>query len=994
MKNKSKDDFLLEYRPKYTEFRYLMQQRITKVLLVSSIYDSFIIEEDARLSDQIFEEFHNLNLRTLPQISRASSVDQALRMLKEDEDYDLVITMRHLGAVDPWKFAEEVKNDFDIPVILLLDNTADLQYITTKQGEEEVIDNVFVWNGNPTVFVAMIKLLEDRMNVDQDIEEGDVRVIIIVEDSVRFGSLYLPVLYTEIMRQTHCLIKEGGNDYHSLLKMRSRPKILLATTYEEAMHDYKKYKDHLLGLITDIKFPRDGKINDQAGFDLVHAIRDEAPTLPIMIQSSREANREQAERLQSYFVNKNDRSLINDLQTFMLDYMGFGSFTFRLPNDEIVGVANDLFELRGVVEEIPLRSFVYHARNDHFSGWLAARGEFAMARELKPRKVYQYDDHEELRQLILSSIDEILQDRLGLIVDFERHNYHPDSRFVRLRPGSLGGKGRGLAFLLFLRNSFNAGFRKEFPNINIQIPRTYVIGTDAFEQFMQNNNLYDFVFSGATDEVIKERFIHAHMPESLWHDLHFIFENFETPLAVRSSNIFEDSLYRPFAGVFATYMIPNCYPDVGERVGQLVNAIKLVYASTYFQEASSYAETLGISLAESRMAVVIQEVVGTQHGNRFYPDYSGVASSHNYYPLGERLRSEDPIAYLALGLGKTVVDGELSRRFSPKYPDINLYSHAQERIKESQRNFYAVNRACQKIDLKKAEETFLERFGLREAIQDGTLTKIADTYRPHDGTFSSGYWNSEDGYPIITFDRQLKYNTFPVAKIINRVLSLGEKAMGIPVEIEFAGNFSEDGQQKPTFSLLQIRPFVEYEENLQGGKDYRPEELVAFSTKISGNRAIDDIQDIVYIKPEQFDSTKTPAIALEVDQINKKLRDAKRPYILIGPGRWGTRDPHVGIPVAWSHINAARVIMEADLPTFKVDHSQGSHFFHNLISAGIPYLCVEHGTETDFVDWVWLDSLNAVEETTYLRHVQTDTPFLVIVNGKEHRGQIVKPGRN
>ncbi len=984
-----KDNFLLEYSPKYSAYRFLMQERVNEVLLVSSIYDSFIIEEDARLSDQIFEEFHNLNLRTLPHISRASTVGQALKLLREQE-FDLVITMRHLGDVNPWKFAADVKQLRDIPVFLLLNNATDLQYLRSDQTGS--IDKVFVWNGNSTVFVAMIKLLEDRKNVDHDTEEGDVRVIIVVEDSVRFYSLYLPALYTEIMRQTHCLIHEGGHDYHSLLQMRSRPKILLASTYEQAIHDYQKYKDHLLGIITDIKFPRDGVLDEEAGFDLVRTIRADAPTLPIMLQSSDESNRERAENLSGHFVNKNDRALIHELRSFMLGYMGFGSFTFRLPNDEIVGVANSLFELHEVIEAIPIESLVYHAGNDHFSGWLAARGEFATARELKPQKVSDFDDPEDLRQAILAPIDLLLQERMGIIVDFDRQSFHPATRFVRLRPGSLGGKGRGIAFLLFLRSSFSAGFHKEFPDISIEIPKTYVIGTEEFEQFMQQNNLYDIAFSDVSDETIKERFVNARISETLRDDLKFIFESMDRPLAVRSSSIFEDSLYQPFAGVFATYMIPNCHPDVDVRIDQLVDAIKLVYASTYFKLARSYAETMGMSLAASRMAVVIQEVVGEQHGNRFYPNYAGVASSYNYYPLGDRLQPEDRIAYLVLGLGKAVVEGGLARRFSPKHPEINIFSSAAEKIKGTQRNFYAITRTHQpKIDLKKSENTFINKYNLRDAIQDGTLREIADTYQHIDDTFSSGFWDHQEGYPVITFDRQLKYGTFPLAQVINRVLILGEKAMGCPVEIEFAGNFSKGDNGKPTFALLQLRPFMEHEETLREEVDVDRKDLFVYSTEISGNRLLDDIRDIVYVKPEDFDSIKTRTMAEEAKGINKKLLRENRPYILIGPGRWGTCDYHVGIPVDWTAINGARVIMEVDFPDFKVDHSQGSHFFHNITSAGIPYFYVKDGSESNFLDWEWLEGLELIEETPHFKHVRADSPLFVVVNGKKRQGQIVKP---
>jgi CheY-like chemotaxis protein len=991
-KSSSADNYQLQYRPKYQNYRYLMQNRINNILLVSSTYDSFIIEEDARLSDQIFEEFHNLNLRTLPHIFRATSVTRALEML-EDRQFDLVITMRRLGEINPLKFAEQVKAIQDIPVVLLLNNSSELQYLPGKALENSQIDHTFVWNGNSTVFVAIIKLLEDRMNVDADIQIGDIRVIIVVEDSIRFYSLYLPVLYSEIMIQTQRLISEGANDYLSLLQMRSRPKILLARTYEEAWDYYYRYQDHMLGLISDIRFPKEGKLVEDAGFDLVEKIRSESPTLPIMMQSSDENNRDQSEKLKSFFVNKNSNSLLQDLRTFMMEYMGFGCFTFRTPDETVVGMADTLFELREELEKIPLESFIYHAQNDHFSGWLAARGEFSVARQLKPRKVSEFENKEDLRQLILTSVEEILQERMGIIVNFDRDNYHPHSRFIRLRPGSLGGKGRGLAFLLFLRSSFAEGFRKEFPEVDIQVPKTVVIGTDEFDQFMQENDLYAYVAEGHSDQEIKERFLAGRIAGALWEDLRFLYGDKNRPLAVRSSNIFEDSLFQPFAGVFATYMLPNCHADPEVRLAQLVSAIKLVYASAYLELARSYAETLGISLGESRMAVVIQEVVGETHGNRYYPTFSGTAASYNYYPLGKHLQPEDRIAFAALGLGKTVVQGGLSRRFSPKRPEVNIYGSVEDEIRSSQSSFFAVDLVHQEnIDPEKGEANFLVSCTLQDAIEDGTLTEIADTYDPQSGRLNSGYWDEKAGAPVITFNRQLKYNTFPLAEIINRVLQIGEEAMGCPVEVEFAGNLSPRNDGFSTFRLLQIRPFLEHEESLLVEDEDIPEErLLVSSSVVSGHRSIQDIQDIVYVKPGDFDLTKTVEMVEEIKGLNRKLVKDQKPYILIGPGRWGTCERHLGIPVIWSDISGARVIMEVDLEDFHVDHSQGSHFFHNISSAGIPYFYIQYNAEGDFLDWDWLDAQPASSETKYFRHLRTKKPLTVIANGKERSGKVVKP---
>jgi CheY-like chemotaxis protein len=985
------DDYQLEYKPKYQNYHYLMRNRINEILLVSSTYDSFIIEEDARLSDQIFEEFHNLNLRTLPHIFRATSVDDALELLKE-RHFDLVITMRRLGEINPQRFADQVKEIQDIPIVLLLNNSSELQYLSAKKIEESKIDQTFVWNGNPTVFVAIIKLLEDRMNVDQDIQLADTRVIIVVEDSIRFYSLYLPVLYTEILRQTQRLTAEGANDYLSLLQLRSRPKILLANNFEDAWKDYEKYKDHILGMITDIRFPRKGEMDEEAGFDLVKEIRSDAPTLPIMLQSSNELNREQSENLQGFFVNKNDQNLLQQMRTFLLDFMGFGSFTFRTPTDEIVGTADNLFQLRDELRKVPLESFIYHAQNDHYSGWLAARGEFAMARQLKPKKVEEFENKEDLRQIIIASVEDILHERTGIIVDFDRQNYHPHSRFIRLRPGSLGGKGRGLAFLLFLRSSYNTGFRQEFPDVEIQIPRTVVIGTDEFDQFMRENRLYDFVTGEYSDIEIRERFLQGHVSQDLWEDLKFIYKDQKRPLAVRSSSIFEDSLFQPFAGVFSTYMLPNSHPDLNVRIDQLVSAIKLVYSSTYQRLARSYAETLSISLGESRMAVVIQEVIGNQYGDRYYPHFSGTAASYNYYPLGNHLQPEDRIAYVALGLGKTVVDGGLARRFSPKRPEVNIFGSVEDEVRGSQRSFFAVHLSQdESINLKKGEYSFLESYTIRDAINDKTLLNVADTYDAQGGRLTSGFWDEKAGAPVITFNRQLKLNAFPMASIINRILQLGEQAMGCPVEIEFAGNFTPTENGLGEFRLLQLRPFLEHEETmLLEDLEYDQDQVFVSTSVVSGYRMIDDIRDILYVKPEMFDLTKTVEMVDEVMKLNKGLVDDDTPYILIGPGRWGTCERHLGIPVLWSDINGARVIMEVDLEDFQVDHSQGSHFFHNISSAGIPYFYIKYNSDSDFIEWEWLDDLKPVSETKYFRHVRTEKPLLVIANGKERSGLVIR----
>jgi hypothetical protein len=547
--------------------------------------------------------------------------------------------------------------------------------------------------------------------------------------------------------------------------------------------------------------------------------------------------------------------------------------------------------------------------------------------------------------------------------------------------------------LLFLRSSYNTGFLSEFPEVDIQIPRTVVIGTDEFDQFMQENDLYEFASEEKDDLKIKERFLAANLSSALWEDLRFIYKDQNNPLAVRSSSIFEDSLFQPFAGVFSTYMLPNSHRDPEVRLNQLVSAIKLVYASTYLKLARSYAETLGISLGESRMAVVIQEVVGQKYGERYYPDFSGTAASYNYYPLGSHLQPEDRIAFAALGLGKTVVDGGLSRRFSPKRPDVNIFGSVEDVINSSQSSFFAVRLSGEdEINLERGEYSFLESCTLKDAIEDNTLAEVADTYDAQNGRLSSGYWDPKAGSPVVTFNRQLKYGTYPLAGIINRVLELGEKAMGCPVEVEFAGTFAREKGEKSSFRLLQLRPYLEHEETwMIEDPKVEPEELFVSSSVVSGYRSIQDIQDIIYVKPDVFDLTKTLEMVDEITELNRGLVKKSQPYILIGPGRWGTCERHLGIPVVWSDINGARVIMEVDLENFQVDHSQGSHFFHNISSAGIPYFFIKYNSKTDFLDWDWLGSLKQVQETTYFRHVRTKKPLTVFANGKKRSGMVIKP---
>jgi len=979
------ESFYLEYKQKYKIFHELMAKRMNNVLLVSSIYDSFMLEEDGRLSDQIYEEFQNLNLRTLPRITRVSSAEEALTLLRT-ASFDLVITMRRLGDMDAFSFGKKVKEIKDIPVILLLTTVVEIKYLPNHENREG-IDRIFVWNGDSKIFVAIIKHLEDRLNADHDTDKGQVRVFIFVDDSIRFYSLLLPEMYGELMRQTHRLITEGTNDFQDLLKMRIRPKILLAETYEEAAEYYKKYKNNVMGVISDVEFPKEGVLEKEAGFAFAKNIRKDLPNLPVILQSSKEKYREQAENMDCFFIHKKSHVILRDLRRWLLDYVGFGEFTFKDEEGKVYGKAKDVIDFYNQTSKVPIDSLVFHGKKDHLSNWLRARGEFEVADTIKPRKVSEFVG-QELRDFLLASIKEIVIEKTrGVINDFNRENYHPEILFLRLRPGSLGGKGRGLAFLMFLLNSFM--IELEFKNISIEIPKTIVVGTDEFDKFMEENNLHEFALSNIADKRIKQKFVNAKLSKSIRDDLDFLLKDLDGPLAVRSSSLLEDSAYQPFAGIFSTYMIPNNSNSKKERLEQLCTAIKLVYASPFLKLAKSYAETISQTIEESKMAVVIQKVVGKEHNNRLYPDFSGTASSYNYYPFGSYMKPEDRVAQLALGLGKTIVDGGSSVRFCPKYPKLNYYSTPNLLLNQSQKEFYAIDLQHTEFDIFH-EDPFVRKYNFSHAIKDDTLSRLADTYDFTSEALLDGYYG--EGSPIITFNNLLKFETLPIAKLLTIILAIGEKAMGSSIEIEFAGNFKETPNEKDVVNILQIRPFLEQE--ALAAEDigtFNVEQILAFSSTVSGNLIRRDICDVVFVKPESFDKIQTEKIVEELDQINAKLLEENKQYILIGFGRWGTGDRFLGIPVKWNNISGVATIIESELEDFKVDFSQGSHFFHNISTSNIGYLHIKHNSAKHFIDWLWLNEQEIVADLNYVKHIKVKNPLAILIDAHRREGMIIKP---
>ncbi|MFX1253930.1 MAG: PEP/pyruvate-binding domain-containing protein [Promethearchaeota archaeon] len=979
------------YRLPFHVFHDLMLIRVREVLLVSSLYDGYILEEDGRLSEQIFSEYLNLNLSSPPRITRAATATEALEILKRSH-FDLIITMRRVADMDPFTFGQAAKKiHSDTPIVLLLTYTADIQYLPPI-NQRDGIDKIFLWNGDSKIFLAIVKVIEDRLNAPHDTKTGRVQVIIVVEDSIYYYSLFLPLIYTEIMRLTQALIEEGVNDLQRLLRMRARPKILLAETKEQAIEYYEKYKKYVLGIISDVRFPcnKNSKPDYNAGNQLISMIRKESPLMPILLQSSQEENKERANSLKVAFINKYSRTLLHELRKFILKELGFGKFVFRLETGEKVAEADNLIEFERALSYVPGESLIYHGQYNHFSNWLMARGEFGLAYRLRPYKVGQFKNTDALRTFLLDSIAQWHRElQEGSITDFAGKTFNKHQPFIRLGSGSLGGKGRGIAFLNVLLKMSNIG--NLFPEIGICVPRTVVIGTDEFDLFIEENNLYEGeMLSNKSDEEVAQIFLHATLPDDVQKMLKVFLTEVSYPLAVRSSSLLEDSQYQPFAGVYATYMLPNDHPDMTVRIEQLEQAIKMVYASMFYEAPRNYIGSIGQNITEEKMAVVLQEVVGKRYEDRFYPHFAGVAKSYNYYPLRE-INPEDGICDIALGLGRTVVTGGKALKFCPHYPEVlPQFSSPEMALKNSQTQFFALKMGDYPIDLTKGEEATLAKLDLKIAEKDQVLYQIASTYDPNDEIIRIG--TSRPGIRIINFASILKWDTFPLAPLLIKLLEIGKKAMGTAVEIEFAVKLDKTKKYRAEFYLLQIRPFITETEfiDMQLDEEER-QNIFLLSTKALGNGILKDIKDIVYIKPNTFDNMKTIEIAAEIKLYNQELVATKTPYVLIGLGRWGTKDRFLGIPVEWHSVFGASVFVETGLEDFDIEPSQGTHFFQNLTSNKRIYFTVPYKSIEDKIDWEWLKKQHTVKETKYVRHVRLSDSLTVKVDGKKRQGAIIKP---
>ncbi len=961
-------------------FHQLMQKRVRDILLVSTFYDAFIFEQDGRLSEQIFGEYRQLNLSTAPRITSVPTGADALELLKT-QSFDLVITMMRIGEVGPFQLAKAIKKSKpELPILLLLNVASDYIIWENHPDDKQYIDDVFLWNGDTKLFLAMVKSVEDKMNVEFDTVHGLVRVILLVEDSLHYYSLFLPSLYSVIMKQTQKLIEEEVSDINKRLRMRIRPKVIMAHDYDEAIQIYDKYKEYMLCVISDVRYKMHGEEDAQAGIKLIKHILNANHELPIILQSSEEENEAVATELGVNYLNKNSRQLFGDLRSFMVYNLGFGNFIFRNAKGEIIDEAANIAEFEEKILTVPEETILFHSRFNHFSNWLIAHGEVQIAKRIRPMKIDDFESKAELRSFLYHTFRTVRIDKnRGKIINFDAVSLTEMNQIIRLTEGSLGGKGRGLAFLNALLCTMD--YENKFENISISLPSTAIIGTVEFDNFIDNNDIIEKI-AGKTDAEVDAIFVEGRLSDQLVERLEIYLDHIHYPIAVRSSSLLEDSQAQPLAGVYRTFMLPNNHTDPMYRLRQLMNAIKLVFASVYLSDARSFLEALNFKAEEEKMAVIIQEIVGGHKGEHYYyPHISGVAQSYNFYPTSHMLHT-DGIANIALGLGKSVVEGKLNYRFCPKYPETEMLPQ-QELVRSSQKEYFALDLSKDDFDLTKGEEITLEKLNLKAAEQQGILRYVASVWDFENYRLTDNL--NENGIKVLTFAPVLKYNYFPLAKIVEELLEIGEIALGIPVEIEFAINLEHDHRygHKPSFYILQIRPLsVNTDAYRIDAEKLDKQQLLMYTEHGMGNGVIDDLYDVIYLDPARFDKTKTIEMQTEIEAFNEKMAKLGKRYMLIGPGRWGSRDRFLGIPVRWPQINRAKVILETGLSDFIVEASQGTHFFHNLVAMNVGYFTIPYVSETDFVDWSWLLDQPETERGDFFVHLEFKKPLLVRMDGK------------
>ena len=973
-------------------FQDLMPYRVQDILLVSSLYDAFTLQEDGRLNELVMSEFVDLDTHHTPHITHVASGAEAIAKAKAQRQFNLVITTINPGDMDATQLAQRLADaGLDVPVLVLAYDHREFKDFESR-ADLSRIDRCFMWQGDARILLAMVNYVEDQRNVAHDTSTTGVQVVLLVEDSMRFYSSLLPTIYTEIIRQSANALGEGTNLSHKLVRLRARPKILLCTSYEEAWAQWSRYREFVLGVITDVEFPRGGAVARDAGFALARAIRAEAPDVPVLMQSGRAEYFAQAAEQGLPFVLKGSPTMLHELHGFIVEHFAFGDFIFRLPDGREVGRADDLRSLEAKVATVPAESLVYHGERNHFSTWLAARAEFGVAHRLRTQRVSDYQSPEDLRTKLIAAIAEYRTDQAQLQVgDFDREYFDASVPFfARIGGGSIGGKARGLAFVRRLVGLY--GVNRRFEGVQVGVPPAVVIGTDVFDRFLADNDLLEIAFHGTDDAELARRFLAARLPDDVLADLDAFLRQVRWPLAVRSSSLLEDSQYQPFTGVYETFMLPNRHPDHDERLARLVEAVKRVYASTFTHNAKSYLRATPYRLEEEKMAVIIQKIVGAEHGPRFYPDFSGVARSYNFYPAAP-LSAEDGVAAVALGLGRAVVEGGRVLTFCPRAPrNIIQFSSVSDILANSQRTFWAVDfdeggdRGTEGIEQGMRERSY----DLDTAVADGTLRALGSTYSVENDAIYDGL--SRPGVRLVSFAPILKHDLFPLGPLLSDLVEIGASGMNRPCEIEFAVRLAQQPGESHEFGFLQLRPLVlSREMHDLDLTSVDPATVVCRSPRVLGDGVVDNLRHAVVVDFHKFDRSATRDAARIIAGFNASLLERGLPYLLIGVGRWGSADPWLGIPVRWDEIAGARVIVEAGFRDFRVAPSQGSHFFQNLVSFQVGYFTTNPEFGDGFVDWEWLAAQPASQEEGHVRLIEFAKPLTVRMNGRRSEGVILKP---
>ncbi len=1008
------EDALSQLYLKDTAFQDLMQKRIFNVLLIASTYDAFMMEEDGRVEEQLYFEYISLNLSSPPRVTRVLNSAEAIEVMAS-KSFDLVIMMPGNDITETFSGARRIKDLHpEQPIIVL---TPFSKEVSRRLSNEDFtgIDYVFSWLGNVDLLLAIIKLLEDKLNADNDINNVGVQLIVIVEDSVRFYSSVLPIVYKFILTQSRLFSTEALNEHERMLRMRGRPKVMLARDYEEALEIYDKYSEHILGVISDVSFMREGIKDPKAGIKLARELRSRDPYLPLIIESSEPENAHDVIEMGCTFIDKNSKKFPVDLGKAIINNFGFGDFVVRNPEtgEEIRRIHN-LKELQKSIFDIPAEALYWHASFNDISRWLYSRAMFPIAEVIKQHRFSDISDAPKVRQLFFDLIVKYrkMKNR-GVVAIFRQDRFDHYSNFARIGQGSLGGKGRGLAFIdsIIKKNTVC----DNFDGITISIPRTVVLCTDIFDEFMENNQLYPIALSDIPDEEILAHFLKAELPVRIREDLKALLQVVDTPIAVRSSSLLEDSHYQPFAGIYSTYMVPK-FKDSERMLEMLTNAIKGVYASVFYADSKAYMTATSNVIDQEKMAVILQEVVGKDLDGYYFPSFSGVGRSLNYYPLGDE-RPEDGVAEVAVGLGKYIVDGGVGLRFSPRHPESVLQtSELQLALRDTQTRMYALDmmgderetalgggkltKPSQSLNEIKVEDGYnVAKLRVQDVAERGALTYMVSTYDFRDNIIRDN--DKGMGRKVVTFNNILRHNVYPLAEAVDFMLKKGQQEMQRPVEIEFAGMVEPGGKTKGRLYWLQIRPIVDRKENVDEAVMSTPDEhLLLKSSTALGHGTIEGVSTVVYVRPDKFSSSNNSLIAREMEKINRGFLERDERYLLIGPGRWGSSDSALGIPVKWPAISAARLIVESSLPNYRIEPSQGTHFFQNLTSFGVAYFTIDSAANarrkegdpvTDLYDVAYLDSLPAIYESDFLRIVTFDTPLTIGINGLKGTGVVVKP---